>query len=97
MKYTILQISKSFICLTPVSVDKAKSGNNTRNRGGVLSGLFGSGGNNKATFGGTKLYSLPDNLYGNAMEKPKELVEFIIDRRVLSLRKLYSARRAMSL
>ncbi|MGN0518706.1 MAG: hypothetical protein ACI4II_08290 [Acutalibacteraceae bacterium] len=73
MKYAILQIARSFICLTPVTTEKLRSGKPKNKKG-----IFGAA-NDAARFGATRLFELPDQLYGSPLAKPKEFTEFLLD------------------
>ena len=73
MKYAILQIARSFICLTPVTTEKLKASKPKNKKG-----IFGAT-NDAARFGATRLFELPDQLYGSPLAKPKEFTEFLID------------------
>lgn len=65
------------MALTPVSIEKTKSARTAKKSTGFL-GIVGNS-SNRATFGATKLFTLPDDLYGDPLKKPEVLADFIVD------------------
>lgn len=65
------------MALTPVSVEKSKSTRAKKKNTGFLSFLGNPA--TQAVFGATKLFTLPDDLYGDPLQRPEALTDFIID------------------